>query len=183
MKVISGIYQAAAWGVPLSKNEIRKRKLQSARDRARNPGRRSRKHRIIPASLASAESYRAKSLAYASRAVADKVKPNPQFDTEYAAYLHSDHWRLLRLEILSTRGSQCERCKKFGRVDVHHLTYLRIGRELPSDLQVLCRSCHKAQHFPIPGAKSASHKPGARERRAVTREGKAAMVATNSRAT
>lgn len=40
----------------------------------------------------------------------------------------------------------CNRCKtKFhpGALDVHHLTYDRLGNERPSDLQVLCRAkCH-----------------------------------------
>jgi len=40
----------------------------------------------------------------------------------------------------------CARCKeKFppGALDVHHLSYDRLGNERPSDLQVLCRAkCH-----------------------------------------
>ena len=32
------------------------------------------------------------------------------------------------------------------RLNVHHGTYVRRGRELDSDLFLLCESCHKAVH-------------------------------------
>ena len=40
----------------------------------------------------------------------------------------------------------CELCyteRPILGFDVHHLTYERLGRELLSDLQVLCHDCHK----------------------------------------
>ena len=43
-------------------------------------------------------------------------------------------------------GNTCQRCEKSfhpSELDVHHRTYERLGHELPSDLQVLCRvTCH-----------------------------------------
>lgn len=32
------------------------------------------------------------------------------------------------------------------RLDVHHLTYERFGKELLADLQILCRKCHDEVH-------------------------------------
>ena len=31
-------------------------------------------------------------------------------------------------------------------LDVHHLTYERLGREKDEDLRVLCRACHGDEH-------------------------------------
>lgn len=41
-------------------------------------------------------------------------------------------------------GGYCERCgDRTRRLEVHHLTYERFGRELLTDLQGLCEPCHK----------------------------------------
>jgi hypothetical protein len=31
-------------------------------------------------------------------------------------------------------------------VEVHHLTYERLGAELPGDLEAVCAPCHRAAH-------------------------------------
>jgi hypothetical protein len=37
----------------------------------------------------------------------------------------------------------CERCRTSGyKLEVHHLTYERFGREWDEDLQALCHPCH-----------------------------------------
>lgn len=65
-------------------------------------------------------------------------------------YLHSNHWRSVRERKLSKEHHRCQ--KHFGftspepMLDVHHLTYERLWHERMSDLQVLCRSCHKKEH-------------------------------------
>lgn len=65
----------------------------------------------------------------------------------YRQYLLSEHWAETRL---SAVGYRCGRCgaTKGPRVvlDVHHRTYERIGREWPGDLEVICRTCHGAEH-------------------------------------
>lgn len=33
-----------------------------------------------------------------------------------------------------------------SRLQVHHLTYIRLGNEDLSDLQVLCLGCHRRRH-------------------------------------
>jgi len=43
----------------------------------------------------------------------------------------------------------CEECgkvlKKYG-FHTHHLTYIRAGKELPTDLKVICLKCHQKCH-------------------------------------
>jgi hypothetical protein len=58
-------------------------------------------------------------------------------------YLRSDHWHALRLWALALAGYRCLRCKKGGRLDVHHRHYQTLWRETPDDVEVLCRTCHE----------------------------------------
>lgn len=45
------------------------------------------------------------------------------------------------------RGPEvCERCGILPGVQLHHLTYERIGSERPEDLQLLCKACHEFIH-------------------------------------
>ena len=62
-------------------------------------------------------------------------------------YLASRHWRNLRASILSERGNACQKCKKKSdKLNVHHITYKRIGNEKKSDLLVVCENCHSKIH-------------------------------------
>lgn len=61
-------------------------------------------------------------------------------------YLRSDHWRETRLRALEAAGNRCQVCNSDRRLDVHHRTYERLGREAPGDLTVLCRGCHELYH-------------------------------------
>ena len=66
---------------------------------------------------------------------------------EYREYLLSDHWAQFKARILNKRGPQCEQCGTAkGPIDVHHLTYERLGQELVTDVEVLCRNCHQKRH-------------------------------------
>jgi hypothetical protein len=66
---------------------------------------------------------------------------------DYKAYLNSKEWKTLRKSLIEERGGYCERCgSKDKSFHIHHLTYDRIGQELPEDLQVLCKDCHKNEH-------------------------------------
>lgn len=64
----------------------------------------------------------------------------------YRRYLRSDHWRTTRLNAVRRAGFRCERCGVGGALEVHHLTYARVGKERPSDLQALCPTCHRRAH-------------------------------------
>ena len=65
---------------------------------------------------------------------------------DYNAYLQSEHWQQKRTRILQKRGKRCEVCGIQHRLQVHHLTYARLGNELDSDLKVLCWACHEREH-------------------------------------
>lgn len=65
----------------------------------------------------------------------------------YAAYLHSKHWKKTRAGALERAAYRCQACStKEEILDVHHNSYDRLGHEDPSDLIVLCRSCHAKVH-------------------------------------
>ena len=65
---------------------------------------------------------------------------------QYRRYLRSPHWQTMRRKVLRRAGYECERCHRKAPLDVHHLTYARRGHENMSDLQALCRHCHKEAH-------------------------------------
>lgn len=67
----------------------------------------------------------------------------------YASYLRSPLWRLRRrLWILRAHG-RCENCRRHRRpLTIHHRTYMRLGHERRSDIQVLCWRCHRTHHAP-----------------------------------
>lgn len=64
---------------------------------------------------------------------------------DYISYINSGKWRNKSKRIRKKRGA-CEHCGSIYRLQVHHLTYERLGNELPSDLLVLCRDCHLVIH-------------------------------------
>lgn len=85
--------------------------------------------------------------------------------TSYADYLQSEDWKVRRDRALYLAQHRCQSptCelghlrswtdaelatlpRNRYRLEVHHLTYERLGREHPDDLIVLCRACHAAQH-------------------------------------
>ena len=64
----------------------------------------------------------------------------------YERYLRSDAWQERRLTALARADGRCQTCNGKKRLDVHHRTYDRIGREKASDLTVICRTCHELFH-------------------------------------
>lgn len=68
---------------------------------------------------------------------------------QYREYLQSDHWQNIRERKLAAVWHRCEKCNlpdHKGQLEVHHLTYARVGCEELSDLQVLCSVCHDKAH-------------------------------------
>lgn len=61
----------------------------------------------------------------------------------YLTYMRSAAWFALRRVIILRAKGRCERCHKGGRLEVHHLTYERLGHERLTDLLAVCPSCHK----------------------------------------
>jgi hypothetical protein len=64
----------------------------------------------------------------------------------YRAVMASGGWRRRRRRAIGRAGRRCQRCGAPGPLDVHHLTYARLGRERPGDLLAVCESCHQALH-------------------------------------
>ena len=67
---------------------------------------------------------------------------------EYDEYLKSWAWKEQRFWAIERARNQCKECGEgLGtELDVHHVTYERLGHELPEDLVVLCRLCHDVGH-------------------------------------
>lgn len=70
--------------------------------------------------------------------------------TDYQKYLRSDHWLELRSAKLESADWKCEKCKRKSNLQVHHISYVRLGKELLSDLMVLCERCHEKEHDLFP---------------------------------
>lgn len=58
--------------------------------------------------------------------------------------LFNPHYRMLKRRCLDLAANCCQSCHKNPRtgLDIHHLTYERIGRESLEDVQILCKKCH-----------------------------------------
>lgn len=65
---------------------------------------------------------------------------------EYGEYLLTLEWEETRGRALREAEFQCSVFRTRAHLDVHHLTYERLGEEHRSDVQVLCRDCHEDQH-------------------------------------
>lgn len=67
-------------------------------------------------------------------------------DTQsYREYLSTAVWRTRRNRALKLAQYRCHQCGAGRGLQVHHLTYARIGSEWDADLQVLCESCHRGE--------------------------------------
>lgn len=72
-------------------------------------------------------------------------KQKKDFQAEYAEYINSKAWKLIRDEKIKQAGGRCERCgisKWSATLEVHHKTYDRFKHERMEDLEVLCPACH-----------------------------------------
>lgn len=64
----------------------------------------------------------------------------------YEQYLRTARWYSTRNLALSRARYRCERCQANSQLQVHHVSYERLGDEANEDLQVLCRGCHLGHH-------------------------------------
>jgi 5-methylcytosine-specific restriction endonuclease McrA len=72
-----------------------------------------------------------------------------KFSDEYINYINSDEWQAFRKRALAAFGNKCVRCEAPGSdviLQVHHLSYRRLGRERLEDVTVLCVPCHESKH-------------------------------------
>jgi len=68
------------------------------------------------------------------------------FTNSYAEYMQSEEWWERRWEIIERDGGCCIRCKSTDDLQVHHLSYERLGDEEDADLVTLCLDCHNLIH-------------------------------------
>jgi len=65
---------------------------------------------------------------------------------DYNQYILSPEWQEKRKSALIRADHCCQLCRSTKKLNVHHNTYVRLGKELDSDLVVLCEECHKFFH-------------------------------------
>lgn len=80
-----------------------------------------------------------------TRADAHKVPRKRKF-VDHRTYIRSAPWKKKVKEKRDLVGNKCELCSSEKFLQVHHLTYERLGKELMEDLQVLCADCHMKVH-------------------------------------
>lgn len=75
------------------------------------------------------------------------VKGTKSWHELKAQYERTSYWRDKREAVRRRANGKCESCKKpvenDSQLDVHHLTYDRIGNENLEDLLALCYECHR----------------------------------------
>lgn len=84
----------------------------------------------------------------------------------YADYLASEHWRKVRARYFASRATskRCG-CGKRGTA-LHHKTYIRLGAERLSDLELVCDACHAERHdIRVPRKSHPSSKAKVKHRR------------------
>jgi hypothetical protein len=61
----------------------------------------------------------------------------------YNLHIRSAQWRNTRKTLFKMRGKRCEVCgSSASQLELHHLTYERMGRESAKDLLIVCPDCH-----------------------------------------
>jgi hypothetical protein len=73
----------------------------------------------------------------------DYVTGSTEWRIRYERRIKSVAWKNMRRDVMRLRGAKCERCERTIDLALHHKTYERLGRELLSDLELLCSNCHK----------------------------------------
>lgn len=64
----------------------------------------------------------------------------------YGDYIAGEGWRQRREQYFATHPRKCYMCGSEDNVQLHHLTYERLGWEDDYDLEPLCKRCHMALH-------------------------------------
>lgn len=64
----------------------------------------------------------------------------------YKNYLKSKHWKNKKKESYASKNYKCFFCPKRNNLQLHHITYENLGKELTEDLIYLCREHHTYVH-------------------------------------
>ena len=73
----------------------------------------------------------------------ERKRGSPRQSDFYLTYIESEAWRKRKREVIAARGRACERCGERKGLQLHHLTYERLGAEWDEDLVLLCERCHR----------------------------------------
>lgn len=69
--------------------------------------------------------------------------------SDYTKYLLSSHWKKVKLTMYA-RYSVCQVCGSIKQLNIHHLDYSILNKELEGNnadkLVVLCECCHRRAH-------------------------------------
>jgi predicted HNH restriction endonuclease len=69
------------------------------------------------------------------------------FDPAYIRYIKSEAWKLRCAAYFMRYGRWCKACgTRKGPLQVHHMTYDRLGKEPLTDLVSVCAPCHRGIH-------------------------------------
>jgi hypothetical protein len=86
-------------------------------------------------------------------AAADRAREEAEMSAEalarretYQRYLCTGEWRERRRLALIRDRNMCQGCLAARAIEVHHLTYEHVGRELLYELVSLCSACHETAH-------------------------------------
>lgn len=72
-----------------------------------------------------------------------KYKKSKDF---YKLYLQTDLWKTTRRARIKLDNYRCAQCGSPINLNVHHITYDRLGCEDMEDLVTLCKKCHEHLH-------------------------------------
>lgn len=71
----------------------------------------------------------------------------------YSSYLKSSTWKKTKQKFFQSKFVMrlegylvCSCCKSSTKLNVHHKTYERLGKEKLTDLVLLCEECHNKTH-------------------------------------
>ena len=65
---------------------------------------------------------------------------------KYQAHMKSSRWKNTRHALFRLRGKKCEACgSNHPSLEVHHITYERLGHERFADLKIVCKAYHEEE--------------------------------------
>lgn len=74
--------------------------------------------------------------------------------TSYEDYIHTEHWKSIKKQAYEYWGKACVKCGRKTKLNMHHLTYFRIGHEnIYMDVCPLCKNCHLKEHMAHPSSR------------------------------
>ena len=97
---------------------------------------------------------------YFGRTFPVTCKDTGEIAYNYREYLSTEHWKQLRIRFFKSKlfegtkyhgglvrqKQSCFNCNQKGKLQVHHKTYRRLGKEWLGDMIALCPECHRRLH-------------------------------------